>query len=140
MTLNNLANLQKKLNQNQEALKNYNKALKLYRELAKKNPDAFNYYVATTLNNLAILQEKLNQNQEALKNFKESLEIRKDLAKKNPKVFGIDYVQSLVMGVDLFNQPKADLEKAKKILLNFRGVPKAKWLLGVIEELKKVAP
>ncbi len=85
--LNDLALLQVKINQNQEALKNYKEALKIYKELAKKNPNAFNYYVAMTLNNLAGLQYKLNQNQEALKNYKEALKIRKELAKKNSNAF-----------------------------------------------------
>jgi hypothetical protein len=85
--LNNLAILQKKLNQNQEALGNYGEALQIRRALAKENPSAFNPDVAMTLNNLANLQVKLNQNQEALGNYGEALQIRRALAKGNPSAF-----------------------------------------------------
>jgi hypothetical protein len=47
--------------------KAYDEALKIYRELAQKNPDRYLPYVATTLNNLGILDSDENRMDEASK-------------------------------------------------------------------------
>jgi tetratricopeptide (TPR) repeat protein len=133
MTLNNLASLQDKLNQNQAALGNYEEALALRRALAKTNPSAFNPDVAMTLNNLASLQYKLGQNQAALGNYEEALALRRALAKTNPRAYGIDYARTILIGVLALGESKENLNEAKKILQNFRGVPQAEQFLKMIE-------
>ncbi len=40
------------------------------------------------------------------------------------------------MGVDLFKQPKQNLIKAKKILINYKDFPQAQQLLNLIEQLQ----
>jgi len=59
----------------------------------------------------------------------QTIEIYRVLAKNNPQAYGIDLVNSLVMGVDLFNQPIKNLDDAEDILKSFRGIPKAERLL-----------
>ena len=61
MTLNNLAVLHSDKNEFSEALEKYEEALKIYRDLAKKNGQTYLPYVAGTLNNLAIFIKQIDQ-------------------------------------------------------------------------------
>ena len=90
-TLNNLANLHSDLTRYAEAEKEYKEALKIRRELARTNRDAYIGDVATTLDNLAILHDDLKRYDEAEKEFQEALEIRRELAKNNRDAY-IEYV------------------------------------------------
>ncbi len=94
-TLNNLANLYKAQNQHKQALKAYQEALTLYRDLAQANPSVYNPDVAMTLNNLANLYSDQNQNKEALQAYQEALNIRRDLAQANPSVYNPDVATTL---------------------------------------------
>jgi tetratricopeptide (TPR) repeat protein len=136
-TLNNLAVLYSDTNQMQKAEQAYSEALRLRRALAKSNPKVYNPDVAMTLNNLAVLYRVTNQMQKAEQACSEALRLYRALAKSNPKVYGIDLANSLVMGVDLLKQPSSNLDEAETTLQNFRGIPKAEWLLGLIEKLRK---
>ncbi len=138
-TLNNLALLYDKVKRVKEAEEAYLEALKIYRALAKTNPQTYNFDVSTTLNNLAILYDKVNRVKEAEEAYLEALKIRRALAKTNPQAYGIDLANSLVMGVDLLNQPIENLNEAENILKSFRGIPKAEQLLKIIEMLRKKA-
>ena len=79
----------------------YEEALKIYRELAEKEPETYLPYVAATLNNLGILDRAQNQPEEARKAFEEALNIYKSLARQDP-----DQFSPLV-------------ERVKKLLKNF---------------------
>jgi hypothetical protein len=57
-----LANLHQSINKPNEALSEHWEALKIRRELAKKNPDTYLPDVAITLNNLAIFYLKIQPN------------------------------------------------------------------------------
>ena len=90
-TLNNLANLHRKLNRLADAEAEYNEALKIYRILAKVNPDAYLSYVATTLYNLALLLMKDEQRRgEAKQACQEALDLYKVMAGKVPQRWSQD--------------------------------------------------
>ena len=78
--LNSLANLHKRINQPAEAEAEYTEALKIRRELAEANPQAYLPDVAQTLNSLAGLHADTNLLAEALK-------IRRDLAEINTEAY-----------------------------------------------------
>lgn len=65
----------------------YEEALKIYRELAEKEPETYLPYVAATLNNLGILDRAQNRPEEARKAFEEALKIYKSFAKQDPDQF-----------------------------------------------------
>jgi hypothetical protein len=47
------------------------------------------------------------------------LKIRRTLAKTNPDAYSIDLASTLIIGVDLFKQPVAQLSEAKNLLQDF---------------------
>lgn len=81
--LNNLAILQTDKNQIEIAEKNFHKALKIRKGLARVNPQTFLTDVADTLNNLANLQSDKKQIELAEENYYEAIGIYKELAKDN---------------------------------------------------------
>ena len=74
-------------NRIEKARKEFEEALKTYRELAHKEPDIYLRYVAITLNNLGILDRAQNRPEEARKAFEEALKIYKSFAKQDPDQF-----------------------------------------------------
>src|SRR6478672_9361149 len=70
-----------------EARKESEEALKIYRELAQKEPETYLPYVAATLNNLGILDRAQNRPEEARKAFEEALKIYEAFAKEDPEQF-----------------------------------------------------
>src|SRR5205823_4934600 len=95
MTLNNLAMLDGDQNRPGAARKGFEEALKIYRNLAKNNPDGYLPDVAVTVNNLAILNRAQNRMEEARKGFEEALKIRRELAQKNPDAYLPDLAMTL---------------------------------------------
>ena len=87
MTLNNLAILHDNLSRYSEAEKEYQEALKIRRELAETNRDAYIGDVAKTLKNIAILHKNLTRYEEAKKSAEEALGIYKELADKYPQIW-----------------------------------------------------
>ena len=73
----------------------YEEALEIIRDLAKKNPDVYLPYVATTLNNLGVLSRDNNEMEQAKIQYEEALEIRRGLSKKNPYVYLPDVAMTL---------------------------------------------
>src|SRR6266478_5784948 len=86
-TLNNLASLDRDQNRPEVARRAFEEALKIYRELAKADPDSYLSEVAMTLNNLASLDGGQNRMEAARKGFEEAVKIRRDLAKENPDTY-----------------------------------------------------
>lgn len=68
-----------------EARHYYEEALKMYQELAKKNPEKYLPDVAETLNNLGVLLANIGELKQAQTCFEEILQIFQKLAKKNPE-------------------------------------------------------
>ena len=133
-TLNNLAVLYGSNNRLEESERAYDEALGIRRSLAKESPSAYLPNVAETLNNLATFYYSDKRLEEAENAYNEALDIYKPLSKKNPNAYGIDLANTLVMGVDLINQPRASLKEAREILLKFKGIPRADNLLLIIDE------
>jgi tetratricopeptide (TPR) repeat protein len=136
-TLNNLAVLERDENHNDKAREYHTEALEIRRALANTNPDVYKPDVAMTLNNLAVLERDENHNDKAREYHTEALEIRRALATTNPYAFEIDYAQSLIMGVDLFEQDREDLTKAKEILSKerYQNIYRTKKLLDFANSL-----
>ena len=76
----------------------YEEALKIYRELAQKEPETYLPYVAATLNNLGILDRAENRLEEARKAFEEALAIYEDFAKQDPDQFSplVEWMKKLL--------------------------------------------
>lgn len=122
-----------------ETLSLYEEALDIYRELAQKNPKVYLPYVGGSLNNLAAFYaEDSTQQEEAFSLYKEALKIYRELAKENPEVYGRDCANTLVMGVDLFNVSKANLEEALDLLAAYPdSYMNVGWLQEIIAQLKE---
>ncbi|GHV48782.1 hypothetical protein FACS1894181_05540 [Bacteroidia bacterium] len=74
--LNNLGNVQCYLNEHAQAEASYTEALKIYRELAGKNPQAYLPDVATTLVNLSLFYKDDTPNKKkSLQYAKEAIEV-----------------------------------------------------------------
>jgi tetratricopeptide (TPR) repeat protein len=73
--LNNLALLHSYQNRYEEALKEHEEALQIYRILSGINPNTYLPRVALTLNNLTTLYTELNNPEEALKKYQEASQI-----------------------------------------------------------------
>jgi|GEM_PF-2460229 len=95
MVLNNLANLHTNLNQPDEALKEYDEALRFYRTLAIVYPKVHLPDVAMTLNNQAILHNALNRSDEAFKEYDEALRIYRKLAASDAPSAQVGMAQTL---------------------------------------------
>ena len=61
--------------------------MKIHRELAEKNPDAYLPDLAISCNNLANLLSDIGSFKEAEELYQEALKIRRNLAEENPKVY-----------------------------------------------------
>jgi tetratricopeptide (TPR) repeat protein len=84
---NNLGIADRDQNQMEEARREYEESLKIYRNLAQKDPETFLPYVAATLNDLGILDSDQNRMEEARKEYEESLNIYRNLAQKDPQAY-----------------------------------------------------
>ena len=62
----------------EDARKEFEEALKIYRELTQKNPARYLANLAATLNNLGILDSNKNRMEEALKTYRK-------LAREDPQ-------------------------------------------------------
>ncbi|HSK70484.1 MAG TPA: tetratricopeptide repeat protein, partial [Pyrinomonadaceae bacterium] len=83
MVFNNLGDIHYSLSEHEDALKEYKKALEIYRNLAVNNPLTYLPDVATTLNNLGNLHRNTKEYEVAQNEYKEALEIFNKLAVKN---------------------------------------------------------
>ena len=77
-------------NQTEGIRREYEEALKTYRELAKKEPEIYLPHVAASLNNLGILDRDQNRMEEARKDYEEALNIYEAFAKQDPEEFSSD--------------------------------------------------
>src|SRR5262249_5300607 len=113
MTLNNLALLDADQNRPEAARNGYDEALKIYRELAQKNPDTYQPDVAMTLNNLGNLDADQNRPEAARKEYEETLKIYRELAHKNPDTYQPDVADTL-NNLGNFDQANSQPEAARK--------------------------
>ncbi len=127
-----------------EALINYNKALKLYRKLAIENPATYLPNVSTTLNNLGVLHSDKNEFPKALNKYKEALQIRRELAKENPATY-LPNVAISLNNLALLQKTKNEflpaLEKYQEALKIYRKLAKEKpkaYLPGIAMTLNNL--
>jgi tetratricopeptide (TPR) repeat protein len=92
---NNLGILFSSIQKKSQAEEAYNEALKIRRQLAEKNPDAFLLYVALTLNNLGNYYRTIQKMPQAEGSYNESLEIIRKLTEQNPDAFLPDLANTL---------------------------------------------
>jgi tetratricopeptide (TPR) repeat protein len=74
-------------NRLEEARKDYEEALKIRRELATKNPEAYLPDLATTLNNLGVLNSDENLPDMAREHYEQALQTYRELAAQNPETY-----------------------------------------------------
>ena len=106
--------LLQKQNQFRKAARVYEDNLEVLRELAQKNPDAYEADVAKTLNNLGILYSDTQRFADAEKAYLEARDLRRKLAQKTPDAYEPDVAMTLNnLGV-LYRDTQrfADAEKA----------------------------
>jgi tetratricopeptide (TPR) repeat protein len=84
---NNLSLRQSEMGQRDAALASIEEAVRLYRSLAKVNPDAFLPDLAMSLNNQANRQSEMGQRAEALASITESVRLYRWLAEAKPDAF-----------------------------------------------------
>ena len=89
-TVENMANNHRRLNRHQEAEEEYNEALKIRRQLADRNPDAYLHKVAQTLYNIASLRLAQGNLPAAEEAAQESLEKYRIMAEKSHAAFDKD--------------------------------------------------
>ena len=113
MGLGSLANELHTLNRFKSAETMYQEALRIRRQLAEKNEDAFLPDVATTLNNLAALHNKTNKHKEAEEEYGEALIYYRQLAEKNEDAFLPDVARTLC-NYSILHIYQNNLKKAEK--------------------------
>jgi tetratricopeptide (TPR) repeat protein len=86
-SLNNLANMQSAAGHGEAALATAEEAVRLRRELAVRNRDAFMPHLATSLNNLANVQSAAGHWDAALATAEEAVHLRRELAGRNRDAF-----------------------------------------------------
>ena len=133
MTLNNLGLLLSNNNEIKQAQIYYQETLDIYRAFAKKKPQAYNPYLAMTLNNLAVLYYQINNRKEAEQAYKEALAIRKILAENNPSAYEIDYLQTLIFGIDCLGKELKEIEQIKATLQKY---PNNSQAIALLERIK----
>ncbi len=92
---------------------------KMLYEKFKKEGDKVR--LAIVLNNIIAIEHK--KNNASFKLYKELLELRFQLFMKNEEQFAKDYVYTLLMGVEWFNEAKENIQIAKKLLELFKNEP-----------------
>src|SRR5205823_6218617 len=113
MTLNNLAMLDGDQNRPGAARKGFEEALKIYRNLAKNNPDSYLPDVARTVNNLATLNRAQNRVEEARKGYEETLKIYRQLAQRTPDTY-LSYVAVTLNNLAVLDGDQNRVEEARK--------------------------
>ncbi|MHA1931110.1 MAG: tetratricopeptide repeat protein, partial [Promethearchaeota archaeon] len=111
-----LGNLYSDLGRFEEAEHAYTGALVIYRELADKNPDAYNPDVAMTQNNLGTLYAYLRWFEEAENAYTEALKVRRELSNKNPDAYN-QYVAATQNNLGILYRDLGRFEEAEHAYL-----------------------
>jgi nucleoside phosphorylase/tetratricopeptide (TPR) repeat protein len=90
-----LGNRQSEVGQRERALESTQEAVGAYRELARRNPEAFLPDLAMSLNNLGKVQSEVGQRERALESTQEAVEIHRRLAQHDSETFLPDLAGSL---------------------------------------------
>jgi protein O-mannosyl-transferase len=120
LSMNKLEGLDTEQKRMDAARQHYEEAVKIRRELAQQNPDAYLSYLAITLNDLGSLDLRQKRMDEARQHFEEAAKIRRKLAQQNPDAYLLRLATTLnnLGNVDqLQNRPdeaRQDYEEALK--------------------------
>jgi len=112
--LNSLGILHNDQNRMDDARMAYDEALKIYRDLAQKNPDISLPDVAMTLNNLGLLHRDQNRMDDARKAFDEALKIYRDLVQKNSDTYRPELAGTL-NNLGLLHHDQNRMDDARKV-------------------------
>ena len=96
-----------------EAREEAGEALKIYRELAQKEPETYLPQVAITLNNFGIFDSDKNQLNEARNEYEEALKIQRELVQKEPETYLL-YVAATLSNLGILNRAQNRPEEARK--------------------------
>ena len=91
----------------------WREALQIYRELAQKNPETYQPYVAMTLNNLGVIDSDQGQVEKARNEYAQALQIRRELAEKNPEAYR-PYVATILNNLGVLDRNQGRLEEARE--------------------------
>jgi tetratricopeptide (TPR) repeat protein len=123
---------QKYKNDYKKSVSYYEESLKLFRELAKKEPNIYNSNLADTLNNLAVFYAKdSSKRQEAEDKFIEALRLYRELAKKEPDIYNSKVAMTLHNLANFYAKDSSKRQEAKD---------KYNEALKLYEELAKKEP
>ena len=113
-------------------------ALKIYEELyAKLKQDNNQEKLALVLNNIIVVKRELNHDSKEL--FKRLLELRFSLVMQYEEYYTIDYIYTLLMGVEWFDLPKEKLTQAESLLKIYSGFNLYQPTLDKINKLREVS-
>ena len=121
LTLSNLANIQKEIQNFVEAEIYYLEAMKITHELAKKKPDTYKHIYASSLDNLALFQQIIFKYVEAEKNHEEALKLFRELEEKKLDVYKRDIaiclnnLSMLQLKMNRYFEAERNAEEASKI-------------------------
>ncbi len=115
--------------------KKFLQAEQAYTELLNEIKEDRNYLeeYALILNNLVVIKHALGE--DVTKLYKELFSIRMQLVEKDSAYFGVDYIYTLLMGVEWFNEPKENLLRAKSALKDYKNFAFYKDAMKKIDEL-----
>jgi tetratricopeptide (TPR) repeat protein len=112
-TRNNLGIPDRDQNRMEDARKEYEEALKIYRELAQRNPETYLPYVTTMLNNVGNLDSAQDRMKEGREKYEEALKIYRELAHKGPETY-LPYVAATLNNVGMLDRDQNRIEEALK--------------------------
>ncbi len=125
-------NLSRAIKYHEEGL--LHEALDIYKELyTKLKQDNYQEKLALVLNNMIIIKKESNQ--EAKELFNKLLELRFSLLIRDEEYYSIDYIYTLLMGVEWFDLPKDKLIQAESMLKIYSNFKIYKPTLEKIKEL-----
>jgi len=117
---------------------NFKEALEIYKELyIKLAQDNCQKKLAIVLNNMIVVRKKLNYEAKGL--FKKLLKLRFSLVMQYEELYTIDYIYTLLMGVEWFNLPKDKLSQAESLLEMYSEFSIYQPTLERINKLRAVA-
>ncbi len=112
----------------------YLRALKIYNELYKELKEkGEKEKLALVINNMLVIKHELKQDSKEL--YDELSDLRFSLMLRDEECFTIDYIYTILMGVEWFNMPKNKLENAKKMLNMYKQFSIYKPILDKINLL-----
>ncbi len=119
--------------------KQYFEAKKAYEEILKLIEGKREYYqeYALVLNNLIVAKYFLQEDSKEIEHlYKKLCMVRFELLQEDSNYFGIDYLYTVLMGVEWFGYPKEKLNEAKQIASDFKETALYPEIMKKISQLQ----